>query len=190
MPSPQDQSQSQVVGKVAYSGTPIGERKIVNLHQWGMFLPSSSKNPGSGLAVPAMDAAPDVQAKLMSTGSISLTKSAYQTPEVQNARLCRDQLLPAERRGAGDEGKPAYRGSRLALRPAEELCRGGRPGHAAPSQSVFKLENFPEYCDRGGDPEEEHLSAVLAGQMDPKQGLDQSVEEIYDEVPALAEFKP
>ena len=35
-----------------------------------------------------------------------------------------------------------------------------------------------------------HLSAVLAGQMEPKEGLDLAVEEIYAEVPALAEHRP
>ena len=53
---------------------------------------------------------------------------------------------------------------------------------------IFKLENFPEYATV----EEilmKNLSAVLANQMSPKEGLDKSVEAIYAEVPALAAFK-
>jgi maltose-binding protein MalE len=54
---------------------------------------------------------------------------------------------------------------------------------------IFKLENFPEYATVE-EILQKNISAVLAGQMEPKDGLDQSVEEIYREVPALAEHKP
>ena len=78
-----DEKQSQVVGKVAYSGTPIGKRKIVNLHQWGMFLPTTSKSPEAAWLFLQWTQQPEVQSKLMSTGSISMMKAAYQTTEVQ-----------------------------------------------------------------------------------------------------------
>ena len=53
---------------------------------------------------------------------------------------------------------------------------------------IFKLENFPE----SAQVEEilmKNISAVLAGQMTAKEGLDKSVDEIYSEIPALAKYK-
>ena len=58
----------------------------------------------------------------------------------------------------------------------------------SPKPVIFKLENFPEY-PVVEEILQKNLSAVLADQMSPKEGLDRSVEEIYREVPALAKFK-
>jgi multiple sugar transport system substrate-binding protein len=185
----EDPSQSQVVGKVAYSGTPVGERKIVNLHQWGMFLPSSSKNPEAAWLFLQWTQRPDVQAKLMSTGSISLTKSAYKVPEVTDLVYAATNYfllsgeVPEMKGGAAFRRKGSPWGLPRSYAEAKDPVTGGE------KPVIFKLENFPEYSTV----EEilmKNLSAVLAGQMSPKEGLDDSVEEIYAEVPALAEFKP
>lgn len=183
-----DDTQSKVVGKVAYSGTPIGARKIVNLHQWGMFLPITSQNPEAAWLFLQWTQRPDVQAKLMSTGSISLTKSAYQEPDVQklvygptNEFLLSGDVLMVD-------GKPAYRepGSPWGL-PAS-YADAPDPVTQSAQPAIFKLENFPEYTVVE-EVLQKNLSAVLAGQMSPQEGLDASVEEIYREVPALAAFK-
>jgi multiple sugar transport system substrate-binding protein len=184
-----DPSQSQVVDKVAYSGTPVGARKIVNLHQWGMFLPTTSKNPEAAWLFLQWTQRPDVQAKLMSTGSISLTKSAYQEPSVQDLVYAATNYFLLSGEVPEMKGGPAYRkaGSPWGLPQPYAGTPDPVTGESRPV--IFKLENFPEYATV----EEilmKNLSAVLAGQMSPQAGLDESVAEIYAEVPALAEHKP
>jgi len=183
-----DETQSKVVGKVAYSGTPIGERKIVNLHQWGMFLPTTSKNPEAAWLFLQWTQRPDVQAKLMSTGSISQTKSAYQQPEVQKLVYAATNYFLLSGEVLAIDGKPALRkpGSPWGL--PESYAKALDPVTQSPQPVIFKLENFPEYATLE-EILEKNLSAVLANQMSPKEGLDKSVEEIYREIPALAKYK-
>lgn len=183
-----DDSQSQVVGKVAYSGTPIAERKIVNLHQWGMFLPSTSKNPEAAWLFLQWTQRPEVQAKLMSTGSISLTESAYQTPSVQELVYAPTNYYLLSGKVLEIDGKPAYREPGSAHGLPQSYAETVDPVTDRPQPVAFKLENFPEYAIVE-EVLQKHISAVLAGQVEPKEGLDQAVEEIYREVPALAEFK-
>lgn len=182
----EDPSQSKVVGKVAYSGTPIADRKIVNLHTWGMFIPTTSKNPEAAWLFLQWTQQPEVQAKLMSTGSISLTKSAYQQPSVQDLVYAATNYFLLSGEVPDMKGGPAYRkpGSPWGL--PKQYADAKDPITGGTQPVVFKLENFPEYSTV----EEilmKYLSAVLAGQMSPKEGLDKSVEEIHAEVPALSE---
>lgn len=183
-----DESQSKVVGKVAYSGTPIGERKIVNLHQWGMFVPSTAKNPEAAWLFLQWTQRPEVQEKLMSTGSISLTSSAYETKSVQELVYAPTNyfLLSGKVLKVGD--KPAYREANSPWGLPQSYADATDPVTHAAQPVVFKLENFPEYATVE-EILQKNISAVLAGQMEPKEGLDKSVEEIYREVPALAAFK-
>lgn len=183
-----DESQSEVVGKVAYSGTPIGERKIVNLHQWGMFLPKTSKNPEAAWLFLQWTQRPDVQAKLMSTGSISLTKSAYQEPSVQELVYAPTNYFLLSGEDMIKDGEPAYREKGSPWGLPRSYAEAPDPVTDSPEPVIFKLENFPEYATVE-EILQKNLSAVLANQMSPKEGLDQSVEEIYREVPALAEHK-
>jgi len=181
-----DPSQSEVVGKVAYSGTPIGERKIVNLHQWGMFIPSTSKNPEAAWLFLQWTQRPDVQAKLMSTGSISLTKSAYQEPSVQDLDYAATNYFMLSGEVPEMKGGPAYREAGSSWGLPKSYADAKDPVSGMTQPVIFKLENFPEYATL----EEilmKNLSAVLAGQMSPKEGLDKSVEEIHAEIPALSE---
>jgi len=183
-----DESQSKVVGKVAYSGTPIGERKIVNLHQWGMFVPTTAKNPEAAWLFLQWTQRPEVQEKLMSTGSISLTTSAYETKSVQELVYAPTNyfLLSGKVLKVGD--KPAYREANSPWGLPQSYADAVDPVTKAAQPVVFKLENFPEYATVE-EILQKNISAVLAGQMEPKEGLDKSVEEIYREVPALAAFK-
>ena len=183
-----DESQSKVVGKVAYSGTPIGERKIVNLHQWGMFVPTTSQHPEAAWLFLQWTQRPEVQEKLMSTGSISLTRSAYETKSVQDLVYSSTNyfLLSGDVLDIG--GKPAYREANSPHGLPKSYAEALDPATNSPKAVPFKLENFPEYATVE-EILQKNISAVLAGQMEPKDGLDQSVEEIYREVPALAAFK-
>ena len=184
-----DDSQSKVVGKVAYSGTPIGERKIVNLHQWGMFVPTTSQNPEAAWLFLQWTQRPEVQEKLMSTGSISLTKSAYQTKSVQDLVYGATNYFLLSGDVLQVDGKPAYRQSDSPWGIPQSYADAVDPVTNSPLPVISKLENFPEYATVE-EILQKNISAVLAGQMEPKEGLDKSVEEIYREVPALAEARP
>jgi len=183
-----DETQSKVVGKVAYSGTPIGERKIVNLHQWGMFLPTTSKNPEAAWLFLQWTQRPDVQAKLMSTGSISLTKSAYREPSVQKLVYAPTNYFLLSGEVLTIDGKPAFREPGSPWGVPASYAEAPDPVTGSPKPAIFKLENFPEYATVE-EILQKNLSAVLANQMSPKEGLDKSVEEIYGEVPALAKHR-
>ena len=183
-----DEEQSTVAGKIAFSGTPIGARKIVNLHQWGMFIPTGSKNPEAAALFLQWTQRPDVQAKLMSTGSISLTESAYHEPFVKALDYAAANHYLLSGRVPEYDGEPAYRQAGEAHGVPRSYVDAVDPVTGDSQPVIFKLENFPEYATV----EEilmKHLSAVLAGQKEAKEGLDEAVEEIYAEIPALAEHQ-
>lgn len=183
-----DEAQSTVVGKVAYSGTPIGERKIVNLHQWGMLLPTVAKNPEASWLFMQWTQRPEIQEKLMATGSISLTKSVYETESVQALDYAATHYFLQSGEILERNGEPSLRkpGSPHGL--PEAYAKAVDPVTGSERPVLFKLENFPEHVTLE-EILQRNISAVLAGQMEPKEGLDKSVEEIHREVPALAEFK-
>lgn len=183
-----DETQSKVVGKVAYSGTPIGERKIVNLHQWGMFVPTTSKNPEAAWLFLQWTQRPEVQEKLMATGSISLTRSTYETKSVQDLVYAPANYFLLAGEVLEVDGKPAFREAGSPYGLAQSYVEALDPVTNSTQAVAFKLENFPEYATVE-EILQKNISAVLTGQMEPKEGLDRSVEEIYREIPALAAFK-
>lgn len=183
-----DESQSKVVGKVAYSGTPIGERKIVNLHQWGMFVPTTSQHPEAAWLFLQWTQRPEVQEKLMATGSISLTRSAYEAQSVQGLVYAATNYFLLSGDVLQDEDKAVYRDTGSPRGLPRSYAEALDPATNSPKAVAVKLENFPEYATVE-EILQKNISAVLAGQMEPKAGLDLSVEEIYREVPALAAFR-
>lgn len=183
-----DESQSKVVGKVAYSGTPVGERKIVNLHQWGMFVPNTSKNPEAAWLFLQWTQRPDVQEKLMATGSISLTRSTYETESVQALDYAATNYFLLSGETLEADGKPVFRAAGSPHGLPQSYAEALDPVTNSTQAVAFKLENFPEYATVE-EILQKNISAVLTGQMEPKEGLDLSVQEIYREVPALAAFK-
>ena len=181
-----DPESSKTVGKVAYSGTPIGKRKIVNLHQWGMFLPTSSKNPEAAWLFMQWTQRPEIQEKLMSTGSISLSKSTYQQKSVQDLVYADTNYFILSGGDLPKKGNFRKKGSPYGM--SKEYANAKDPVTGKKAPVIFKLENFPE----SAQVEEilmKHISGVLAGQMSAQQGLDKAVAEIYAEIPALAKYK-
>ena len=132
---------------------------------------------------------PDVQAKLMSTGSISLTESAYHEDSVKDLDYSATNHYMLSGKGPEYDGKAAYRNPGEAHGVPKTYADAVDPVTGGTQPVIFKLENFPEYATV----EEvlmKHISAVLAGQVEVQEGLDAAVEEIYAEVPALAEHRP
>lgn len=183
-----DETQSSVTGNVAYSGTPIGDRKIVNLHHWGMFVPTTTSNPEAAWLFLQWTQRPEVQEKLMSTGSISLTRSAYETESVQDLVYGSTNYYMLSGDVPEVDDTPAFREAGSAWGLPQSYAEALDPGTNSTAPAIFKLENFPEYATVE-EILQKNISAVLAGQMTPQEGLDKSVEEIYSEVPALAAFR-
>ena len=129
---------------------------------------------------------PEIQEKLMSTGSISLSKSTYHQKSVQDLVYADTNYFILSGGELPNKGKYRKNGSPYGM--SKEYAIANDPVTGNPAPVIFKLENFPE----SAQVEEilmKHISGVLAGQMTAKEGLDKATAEIYAEIPALAAHK-
>jgi len=79
----EDSSQSDVAGKISYSGVPIGKEKITQIEGWSYFIPNSSKKPELAWLFIQWAMGTDVQIAQMKLGGESALKSTYEDAEVQ-----------------------------------------------------------------------------------------------------------
>lgn len=79
----EDPSQSEVSGKIAYSGVPIGEEKMTQIEGWSYFIPNSSKKPELAWLFIQWAMGTDVQKAQMKLGGESALRSTYEDPEIQ-----------------------------------------------------------------------------------------------------------
>jgi multiple sugar transport system substrate-binding protein len=79
----EDASQSEVAGKIAYSGVPIGEEKMTQIEGWSYFIPNSSKKPELAWLFIQWAMGTDVQKAQMKLGGESGLKSTYEDTDVQ-----------------------------------------------------------------------------------------------------------
>lgn len=183
----EDETQSKVIGKVAYSGIPIAERKSANLHGWGMSIPKTSKNPEAAWLFLQWTQRPEIQAELMANGSISLSESAYQHPSVYNLTYSPTHYFITHRKVLEIDGKDTF------LEPDDKGKVWGLPreyyetpdpttGDILPA--VFKLDRFPEHVVMD-DILQKYINACLAGQYEPKEALDKAVAEVKAKIPKL-----
>lgn len=179
-----DPTQSKVIGKMAYSGTPIQKRKISNLHQWSMFIPASSKHPEAAWLFLQWTQRPGIQAKLMSTGSISLSGRAYQVPEVYKIDYAPTHYFILAGKPLVVDGKPALRKRGSAWGLPSEYLNAKDPMTGKTTAEPFKLERFPEYI-RMQDILQRYLSDILAGRFSPREGLNKAADEIRKAIPKL-----
>jgi len=180
----EDPSQSKVVGKIAYSGIPIATRKSTNLHGWAMFIPSSSKNPEAAWLFLQWTQRPEVQAELMSHGSISLSESPYQDPKVSKLTYAATHYFVQNGKVLEINGKKAFMEPGSAWGLPKEYYETPDPitGELAPA--VFKLDRFPEHVVMD-DILEMYINACLSGKYTPKEALDKACEEIKEKIPKL-----
>ncbi len=180
----EDPSQSQVIGKIAYSGVPIATRKSTNLHGWAIFIPSSSKNPEAAWLFLQWTQRPEVQAELMSHGSISLSTSAYQDPKVYKLTYAPAHYFIQNGKVLEINGKKAFLepGSPWGLPKEYYETPDPITGELAPA--IFKLDRFPEHVVMD-DILQKYINACLSGQYTPKEALDKACEEIKKKIPKL-----
>lgn len=79
----EDPAQSEVSGKIAYSGVPIGKDKMTAIEGWSYFIPKSSKKPELAWLFIQWAMGTDIQVAQMKLGGASALRSTYQDPEVQ-----------------------------------------------------------------------------------------------------------
>lgn len=181
----EDESQSQAVGKMAYSGIPIETRKTTNLHGWGMFIPTSSKNPEAAWRFLQWTQRPDVQAEIMSTGGISLSESPYQNPSVYNLTYAPTHYFIVSGKTLTVDGKPAFREPGKAWGLPQDYYEMKDPMTGDQKAEAFKLDRFPEHTEMDNILMK-HISECLSSGQDPKQTLDKAVEEVKRAIAKLA----
>jgi multiple sugar transport system substrate-binding protein len=180
----EDPSQSKVIGKIAYSGMPIAARKSANLNGWAMCIPTSSKNQEAAWLFMQWAQHKEVQAEMMSTGSISLSDSAYQDPRVYKLTYAPTHYFITHHKILEINGKKAFR---------EPGSAWGLPKEYAEAPDPLTGELFPTAFDSPRFPETAvidnilsiYLNACLTGQYSPKEALDKAAEEIKAKIPKL-----
>jgi multiple sugar transport system substrate-binding protein len=78
----EDPTTSKVNGRIAYSGVPIEEEKIVQIEGWSMFIPTSSKKPDLAWLFIQWCMGKDVQIAQMQKGGESALLTTYKDPTV------------------------------------------------------------------------------------------------------------
>jgi len=78
----EDPAQSEVSGKIAYSGVPIGEEKIIQIEGWDYLIPTSSKKPELAWLFVQWAMGKEVQIAQMKKGGESALRPTYEDEEV------------------------------------------------------------------------------------------------------------
>ena len=78
----EDPAQSEVYGKIAYSGVPIGEEKIIQIEGWDYLIPTSSKKPELAWLFVQWAMGKEVQIAQMKKGGESALRPTYEDEEV------------------------------------------------------------------------------------------------------------
>lgn len=181
----EDKTQSQVVGKLAFSGVPVATRKTTNLHGWGMYIPVSSKYPKEAWKFLQWTQRPDVQAALMSTGAISLHDSPYHQESVYNLTYAPSHYFITNGEVLNVNGEPAYRKPGAGWGVPQEYVELKDPQTGETHPVAFKLDRFPEHNEMDNILMK-YISECLTSDLDPKTALDRAVEEIKVAIPKLA----
>jgi multiple sugar transport system substrate-binding protein len=180
----EDASQSKVVGKIAYSGTPIGTRKITNMNGWALSIPKSSKNQEAAWLFLQWTQRKEMQALLMSTGTIALPDSAYTVPEVYNLTYAPTHYFFTHAKVLEVNGKQAFRDPGQAWGLPREYYEAKDPLTGKKEVSIFVMKCFPESLileDILG----KYINECLAGGLEPKEALDKAAAELRKKIPKL-----
>ena len=180
----EDATQSGVVGKIAYSGTPIGTRKITNMNGWALSIPKSSKNQEAAWLFLQWTQRKEIQALLMSNGTIALPDSAYTVPEVYNLTYAPTHYFFTHNKVLEVNGKPAYREPGQAWGLPKVYADAPDPVTGEKEVSIFTMKAFPESLiveDVLG----KYINESLAGGLSPKEALDQAAIELRAKIPNL-----
>lgn len=181
----EDASQSDVIGKMAYSGVPVATRKTTNLHGWGLYIPTNSKYPNEAWKFLQWTQRPEVQAEIMASGAISLHNSPYQEEKVYGLTYAPTHYFITNGEVLEIEGEPSYRkpGSGWGVPQDYVEMKDPQTGETAPVP--FKLDRFPEHSEMDNILMK-YISECLTTDMDPKTALDSAVEEVKNSIPKLA----
>jgi multiple sugar transport system substrate-binding protein len=179
-----DESQSKVVGKIAYTGQPIGTRKIVNMNGWVLAVAKSSKNPEPAWLFLQWSQKPEVQALLMSNGTIALPDSAYTVPSVYNLDYAPTHYYLTGGKALEIDGKKAIRTRGKAWGLPNEFYTAKDPTTGSTVPEIIAPKTFPESAII----EEvlaKYLNDCFSGGLSPQKALDGAAEELKQKIPKL-----
>jgi len=180
----EDPTQSKVVGKVAYSGMPIANRKSTNLNGWALCIPSASKKKEAAWLFLQWTQRKEVQAEIMANGSISLSDSAYQVPKVYKLTYAPTHYFITHCKILEIEGEKAFRQTGSAWGLPQEYAEAPDPLTGELFPAAFDQPRFPEAVIID-DILARYINTCLTGEYEPKEALDKAAEEIKNKIPKL-----
>ncbi len=180
----EDATQSKVVGKIAYSGTPIGTRKITNMNGWILSVPKSSRNQEAAWLFLQWTQRKAIQALLMSNGTIALPDSAYTVPEVYKLTYAPTHYVFTHNKVLEVDGKPAFREAGQAWGLPKAYYDAVDPMTGKTDVSIFTMKAFPESLILE-DVLGKYINESLAGGLSPKEALDKAAAELQQKIPKL-----
>ena len=176
----EDPSQSEVAGRIAYSGVPIGEEKMTQIEGWSYFIPTSSKKPELAWLFVQWAMGKDVQAAQMLLGGESALRPTYEVPEVAE--------IPYVPTGVylktGGEWVLATRevGDPTGLGVPQRYVDAINPATGDTSVTLVAKPTFPE--------EEQLTEAIIlavnqavGGEVEPRAALDELAQKMQEILP-------
>lgn len=179
-----DASQSEVIGKIAYTGQPIGNRKIVNMNGWVLAVPKASKRKSAAWLFCQWTQRPEVQALLMTNGTIALPDSAYTVSGVYNLDYAPTHYYVTGGKALEIEGKKALRERGKSWGLPKEFYEAKDPTTGSTVPEIIAPKTFPESAVI----EEvlaKYLNDCFSGGLSPQEALDQAAEELRAKIPKL-----
>ena len=126
----------------------------------------------------------EIQALLMSNGTIALPDSAYTVPEVYGLTYAPTHYVFTHNAALEVDGKPAFRKPGESWGLPEEYYNAVDPTTGKTDVSIFTMKAFPESLileDILG----KYINECLAGGLSPKEALDQAAAELREKIPNL-----
>lgn len=180
----EDPTQSKVIGKIAYSGTPLGDRKITNMNGWVLSIPTSSKKQEAAWLFLQWTQRKEMQALLMANGTIALPDSAYTVPDVYNLTYAPTHYFFTHGKVLKVDGKEAFRKPGEDWGLPKDYYEAVDPVTGKREVVIFTMKCFPESLileDILG----KYINGCLAGEYEPKEALDKAADELRRKIPRL-----
>ncbi len=170
----EDPEQSEVPGKIAYSGVPIGEEKIVQIEGWSYFIPTSSKKPELAWLFIQWAMGKDVQIAQMMKGGESALRPTYEDEDVANISYVPTAVYL--KTGGEWALKVREEGDATGVGVPRRYLEAVNPKSGDTSVTMVSKPTFPEE-----EPITETMvlaiNRALRGEQTPKEALDWCAEE-------------
>lgn len=171
----EDPEQSVVAGKMAYSGTPIGEEKMTQIEGWSYFIPATSEKPELAWLFMQWAMGPTAQVAQQLGGGESGLKVTYEDPEVQDVPYVptalyiksEDRTVLSERAPGADNGL----GVPTRYLEAQNPATGDTDVAWVPKPTFPEQEEMVEILVLA-------VNRAMTGAVTPQEALDEAQAEI------------